>query len=116
MHTAESEKDGQAGIVWGLALLVAVLGTAIMFDAYPGINWFIWVLCAGAGLLTFMRSLLPMKSLVMWLVIFSVVIAGGATITAEPVLHALICLSVIVLLALAMLLSVDTRLERLTAL
>lgn len=116
MHTAESEKDGQAGIVWGLALLVAVLGTTIMFDAYPGINWFIWVLCAGAGLLTFMRSLLPMKSLVMWLVIFSVVIAGGAAITAEPVLHALICLSVIVLLALAMLLSVDTRLERLTAL
>ncbi len=116
MPTAESERDGRPRIVWGLALLVAALGTAIMFDAHPGINWFIWVLCAGAGLLMVVRSALLMKSFVAWLVIFAVVIAGGASITAEPVLHAFICLSVIMLLALAMLLSSETRLERLTAL
>ena len=115
MPDVERKRDTRAATVWGLALVVAALGDWIMFDAEPGINWILWTLCAGAGLLAFVRSPLLMKSLVAWLVIFAIIIAGGAAVTAEPVLHALICLSVIMLLALAMLLSVDTRSDRLTA-
>lgn len=116
MVEVETARDKGAKVVWGLAVAVAALGMWIMYDANPGINWSIWTLCASAGLLAFVRSVLLMKSLVTWLVIFAVVIAGGAAITADGLLHGLICLSVIVLLALAMLLSVDTRIDRLTAL
>jgi len=115
MPEVEQARDRENPTVWTLAISIAALGTWIMYAAVPGVNWVIWTLSAGAALLLFVHSPFHMKSLVTWLVIFAVVIAGGASITAEPFLHGLICLSVILLLALAMLLSVDTRLERLTA-
>jgi hypothetical protein len=80
-----------------------------MFDAEPGINWVIWTLAAALGLLAFVRSGFSTSSPVTWLSILAVVIAGGASITADPFLAALICLSVILLLAMSMLLSVDPR-------
>ena len=101
--------------VWTLSLLTAALGNWIMYAATPGINWVIWTSCAAGGLLLFIRSSHPRRYAVPWLAILAAVIAGGAAITADPVLLALICLSVILLLSLAMLLSVDGRIERLTA-
>jgi hypothetical protein len=86
-----------------------------MFDAEPGINWVIWTLAAALGLLAFVRSGFSTSSPVTWLSILAVVIAGGASITADPFLAALICLSVILLLAMSMLLSVDPRAERIRA-
>ncbi|MEO5902863.1 MAG: DUF4173 domain-containing protein [Gemmatimonadaceae bacterium] len=115
MTDSDTEGDKRSTTVWGIAVLVAALGAWIMYDALPGINWLVWTMCASAGLLVFVRSVLPGTSLVTWLVIFAVVIAGGAAFTADQFLHGLICLSVIMLLALAMLLSVDARVERLTA-
>ena len=114
MSEVGTERNAANATVWVLALLVAALGTWIMFDAEPGINWVIWTFAAGAGLLLLVRSPHLSKSLVTWLVIFAVLIAGGAAITAEQFLEGLICLAVMLLLALAMLLSVDTRIERLT--
>ncbi len=103
---------GRRLTVWIAALAAAALGTWIMYDAMPGINWLIWTACAAAGLALFLR---PVTGLPLRLEVNAIVIAAAAAITSDPFLTALICLSVIVLLALAMLLSVDPRLERLTA-
>ncbi len=101
--------------LWTTGVATAALGDWIMFDALPGLNWVIWTLAATTGFLAFVRSGLSLSSPVTWLSILAVVIAGGASITADEFLHALICLSVIMLLAVSMLLSADPRLERIRA-
>ncbi len=101
--------------LWTAGLATAALGTWIMYDAMPGVNWVIWTLAAAVGLLLFVRSGLSLGSPMTWLSTLAVVIAGGASVTADPFLHALICVSVILLLAVAMLLSVDIRVERIKA-
>ena len=101
--------------IWSAGIATAALGTWIMFDAEPGLNWVIWTFAAAIGLFAFIRSGFSMSSPVTWLSILAVVIAGGASITADPFLSGLICLSVILLLAVSMLLSVDARVERIKA-
>jgi hypothetical protein len=86
-----------------------------MFDAMPGVNWVIWTLAAAVGLFAFVRSGFSTTSPVTWLSGLAVIIAGGAAITADEFLHVLICASVILLLAVSMLLSVDPRAERIKA-
>src|SRR4051812_12391534 len=100
-EVATDEPRIKPTIIWSLAAIVAALGTWIMFDAEPGINWFLWTFAAGAGLLAITRARLSAKSPVLWLVVFAVVIAGGAAVTAEQFLSAMIFLSVILLFALA---------------
>ncbi len=102
-------------ILWAAALAVAALGTWIMYDAEPGVNWLIWTACAGLTLTAFVRAADGNRLTVLWLAFVAAIIAGGAVITADQFLTGLICLAVIILLALSMLLSVDPRLERLTA-
>lgn len=101
-------------LLWSVAIAIAGLGTWIMFDAQPGLNWLIWTAAASAGLLLFLRPARGNKSLVVGLELAAVVIAGGAAVTADEFLAALICFSVILMLALAMLLSIDSRAERIT--
>ena len=101
--------------MWSAALLIAALGTWIMFAAEPGVNWLIWTTGAAAGLLLFLRPARGNRNLIIWLEATAVVIAGGAAVTADPFLTALICLAVILFLSLAMLLSIDPRAERVTA-
>lgn len=102
-------------VLWSAGIAVAALGTWILFDAMPGVNWVIWTLVAAIGLFAFVRSGFSTSSPVTWLSILAVVIAGGAAITADEFLHVLICASVILLLAVSMLLSVDPRIERIKA-
>lgn len=102
-------------VLWSAGLAAAALATWVMFDAEPGVNWVIWTLAAVIGLLAFVRSGFSIRSPVTWLSLLALVIAGGASSTADNFLHALICLSVILLLAVAMLLSVDPRVERIKA-
>jgi len=96
-------------------VLVALLGTWIMYQAQPGINWGIWTLAASLGLILIVRSRggVAGKPGVLML-IAAVVLAGGASITADPSVAALICLSVMTLLALAMLLILRSNLRTLT--
>jgi hypothetical protein len=101
--------------LWSTGIVTAALGAWILFDAEPGVNWLLWTLVAGIGLLTFVRSGFSTSSPVTWLTILAVVIAGGASITADGFLGGLMCLSVILLLAVSMLLSVDPRAERIRA-
>jgi hypothetical protein len=91
--------------LWIAAIAVALLGTWIMYDALPGVNWGIWTLAAAAGLVFVVRSRdAEPGRLGMLMLIVAVVLAAGASITAAELISALICLSVITLLALAMLL------------
>ena len=98
--------------LWIAAAAVAALGTWVMFDARPGINWGIWTSAAAFGLLPFARR--STSGTLVALAVTASIIAFGAAITAAEFLHFLICLSVIVLLALEMLLSSDPETRRIT--
>jgi hypothetical protein len=95
--------------LWAAGIAVAALGAWILFDALPGVNWAIWTFAAAVGLFTFVRSGFSASSPVSWLTTLAVVIAGGAAVTADEFLNVLTVASVILLLAVSMLLSVDPR-------
>jgi hypothetical protein len=100
-------------VLWTAAIAVAALGTWLMFDALPGINWGSWTLVAAAGLLLFLRTANPGT---IWLTSgIAVVIAFAASVTANEFILALIVLSVILLLGLSMLLSNNPAIQRITA-
>lgn len=100
-------------ILWTAAIAVAALGTWIMYDAFPGINWFSWTTVAAAGLFLFLRTA---ESRTIFITSgIAMVLSFGAAITADPFMHALICLSVILFLALSMLLTGNAALRRITA-
>lgn len=97
--------------LWAIAIIAASLGTWLMFDSMPGIGWSIWTTAGAAGLLLFSRR--PV-SVVAATAALAAVIAWGAAVTADPVMHGLICLTVVLFLAMSMLLSTDARVERVT--
>ncbi|MEO5590394.1 MAG: DUF4153 domain-containing protein, partial [Gemmatimonadaceae bacterium] len=104
----EGTVQRRAGALWVLATLVTAFGTWVMYNARPGINWGLWTAAAGLCLLPFSRHAgrgTPVS------IAAAIVIAFGAAITADPFISALICLAVIVLLALAMLLSTGLSLR-----
>jgi hypothetical protein len=112
--SGSSDRSSRRILMWSAAITIAALGTWIMFAAEPGLNWLIWTASAAAGLVLFLHPARGNRNLVIWLEIAAVVIAGGATVTADNFLDALICFFVILLLALSMLLSIDSRAERVT--
>ncbi|HKY98177.1 MAG TPA: DUF4173 domain-containing protein [Gemmatimonadaceae bacterium] len=99
--------------LWAAAIALAALGTWLMFDAMPGINWGAWTLAAATGLFLFLRP--SQKKPIFVTAAAATVIAFGAAITADPFIHALIVLSVILYLAMSMLLSTNPTFERITA-
>ena len=98
--------------LWIAAVVVAALGTWVMYDAHPGINWGIWTSAAAFGLLPFARR--STSRTLVALAATASIIAFGAAITAAEFLHFLIFLSVIMLLALEMLLSPNPATNRIT--
>lgn len=105
------ERQGPT-ILLATAIAVAALGTWIMYAAKPGLNWGVWTTVAAVSLVAFVRrhDRLP----VIAACLTAAIIAFGATVTADPFLYGLICLAVILFLAIAMLLSIDPRIERIT--
>ncbi|MGH7720809.1 MAG: hypothetical protein ACREON_18430, partial [Gemmatimonadaceae bacterium] len=90
--------------LWGGAAAVAGLGTWIAFDAEPGINWGMWTLAAAAGLALFVRLTgRPLTREVVTPLVLGALLAGGAAVTASEVFYPLILMSVVLLLAVAML-------------
>jgi hypothetical protein len=85
-----------------LAVVAAALGTYLLYDARPGLNWGIWVAFTAAGLLA-SRAISGMKiqphtwTLLGW----AIVIAFGQAVTAVPEQSPLIFASVALLLGLA---------------
>lgn len=103
------------GILWAASIAVAALGAWVLYDALPGINWTLWTGTAGVGLLGFARSRGRPARPVLVMSTAAIVIAGAAAVTASPPLWALIVLSVIFYLAMAMLLSAGLSLRSVTA-
>ena len=101
--------------MWAAALIVAGIGAYIMYDALPGVNWGIWTAFASVGLIVTMRTRRALNSSTLLMLATATVLAAGSSVTADPLIDALICISVILFLGLAMLLSVDPGLDRITA-
>ena len=99
--------------LWSAAIMAAALGTWLMFDAMPGINWGAWTLVAATGLLLFVRP--AQRRPIQVTAAAATVIAFGAAATADPFIHAMIVLAVILYLGMSMLLSTNPTFERITA-
>jgi len=90
------------GPVWIGALVSALIGAAILFDALPGINWVIWVASAATALIV-ARTLsgLSLDRPVLILLAWATLLASAAAFTTNEFKHVLIFLSVGMLLGLA---------------
>ena len=100
--TTPSVNSRSNRLVWILALLTSGLGATILFDAFPGINWPIWVATASASLIVARLSFAgrvepPLLILTAWATLLSIAFA----ITANDFLQFLIVLSDAMLLGLA---------------
>jgi len=102
-------------MIWTAALAVTALGTWILFDALPGLNWLIWTAIAAAGLLLFLRGDMRERQPVIAMAAIAVLIAGGAVITSDEFINALMFLGVISFLALGMLLATRPSWNRISA-
>ena len=102
-------------VLWAAAAAVAAFGTWVMYDALPGMNWVLWTGAAAAGLVAVARSRGAGGRSVLVTGAAATVIAGAAALTASPVLHLLICASVMVLLAMQMLLAANPSPRSITA-
>jgi hypothetical protein len=90
--------------LWGAALLAAAIGTYILYEANPGVNWGIWVTATAAGLL-FVRSSAakPIRKHTLGLLAWAVVLAWAASITVVDGHAPLIVATVAILLGLTVL-------------
>src|SRR3954468_10212176 len=89
-------------LAWILALVTAWLGAAILFDAFAGINWPIWVAVASASLILSRfssagRVEIPLLVLTAWATVLSIAFA----VTANDFLHVLVVLADAMLFGLA---------------
>lgn len=105
---------GNPALLWAVAAAVAGVGSWILYDARPGINWFLWTGAAVAGLLAFSRLRRRPARSVLLTGGAPVVIAGGAAVTASPRVSALIAIAIVFLLAIEMLLAAGLSLRAIT--
>lgn len=112
--TEPSTHDAAAAppLLWSAAIAIAAFGSWMLFDAYPGLNWFLWVASAAAGLILFTRP--ANRTPVVLTAGAATVIAGGAVITGSMALTSLSCLAVMLYLAIAMLLAAAPSIRSLT--
>ncbi len=102
-------------LLWSVALALGGLGTGVLFDAAPGLNWGAWTLAVVSGILLCARvAPSPMRASLLPLAL-AVAFAAAAAITVAPAAHAVIVGAVAVLLAIAVLLAGDLGWKRLTA-
>ena len=113
--TSEQGTSDNPRLVWTAAIIVAAIGASIMYDAVPGANWGMWTAAASLGLILVARARGALDSSILLIVATATILASGAAVTADPIIHGLICLSVMLFLALAMLLAIDPGFNRLSA-
>ncbi len=92
---------------WGLAGVLAAVGTFICYDATPGVNWAIWTTLAAAGFLwvTARRArsspTAPADRVAVWCAVMAIGVGWGAAVTTNDFAQFLIVVSCVTLLALA---------------
>jgi Domain of unknown function (DUF4173) len=90
------------GELYASATAAAILGTAICYDARPGLNWSLWTLLVATGLALFARGRLGANRAAFQVTIALAIIVGvGATITSNPASIVLIFVTVATLLGVA---------------
>jgi hypothetical protein len=103
-------------LLWSVAIALAGLGTGILFDASPGLNWGVWTVATASGVLLCARAGgSPMRASLLTPLALAVAFGAAAALNAAPLVHVLIWTGVAMLLAIAVLLAGDPGWERLTA-
>lgn len=87
--------------VWLLAALAGAVATGVLYDARLGINAAIWAAVAAAGLLVVQQEADPALRSPRLPAVFAVLLAIGASVTADPEVQALLVIGMLTLLALA---------------
>jgi hypothetical protein len=98
--------------LWVTALTVAALGTWVLWDAGPGVNWGIWTVAASLGGAACARFAGGRPGARIGLCAGACALAAGAAVTADPAFQTFIFLGVAWLFALAAHLADDSRVER----
>jgi len=98
-----SPAESSALAVWGFALALATLGTAILWKAPIGINWGVWIACDVVALSAVMRERFgavgaPSFAACAW----AVTLAFGTAVTTDERRIALLALATIGLMAVAL--------------
>jgi hypothetical protein len=103
-------------LLWSVAGALGGLGTGLLFDAAPGLNWGVWTLAsAGALLLCAHVGGAPSRTTVLVPLALAAAFGLATTVTADGLSHALIAGGVAALLALAVLLAGSAGWETVTA-
>jgi len=116
-HVATADRthaDTSSLAVWGFAVSLATLGTAILFNVSIGINWGVWTACVVIALFAVLRDRVgsvgaPTIAAGSW----AVVLAFGAAVTSDEGRVALLIAATLVLLALALVTAGDSSLDAL---
>ena len=99
---SDTTDSASTAAVWIGAALASALGATILFDAWPGLNWGIWVAVAsGAVIFARGRSGKPVDTPVFILLGWATVLAFGLAATDSDFVQVLIVVSDAMLLGLA---------------
>jgi hypothetical protein len=102
--------------VWVAAIAASALGATILFDAWPGVNWGIWVAAASGGLiLARVRSAKRVGVPVLILLGWATLLAFGLAVTGNDFIQFLIIISDAMLLGLAVIVTGTDRWGTLSA-
>jgi len=72
------------GELYASAAAAAMLGTAICYDARPGLNWSLWTILVAAGLALFARTRLGANRAAFTVTIaLAVILGAGAAVTTN---------------------------------
>ena len=107
-ETTTDSVTGERTLLWAVAIAIAGFGSWMLFDALPGLNWFLWVGAAATGLTRFARPRGKPRRAVLMMGGAATAIAGAAAVTASQALTALICIGVVFFLSMQMLLSASS--------
>ena len=109
-----SHPDANSLAIWGFAVALAMLGSAILWNAGIGINWGVWVTCVVVAFFAVLRDrygAVRAPSLVAGA--WAVVLAFGTAITTDEFRVAILVIGTLVLLAIALTTAGDASLDAL---
>ena len=112
--TDASHSDTANLAVWGFSTSLAILGTAILFDASLGINWGVWTACVVIAFFAVLRERIasvgaPTIAAGSW----AVVLAFGTAITSDGFRIGVLVLATVLLLAIALATAGDRSIDAL---
>jgi hypothetical protein len=106
----------RALLLWSVAGALGGIGTGLLFDAAPGLNWGVWTLASAGGILLCARAGgTPTRAVLLVPLALAAGFGIAAAVTAAPLFHALIAGGVAGLLAIAVLLAGNPGWAALTA-